>query len=432
MALPSQNLHQRSNRRHAAAERARFARHPAEISSPRRSRFICCSPRRPPRPCARRHGHHRRDSCARPHQARSAPGALAGAAASAGQAPHPAHRPLCHPTPLEEVARFLGGIESHDRKAALALCQGANSVLPKAIRKNSRLWHQRQSTCERRRGFAVPDPVPCPCARMPRFATVPFHRHAGAPKRLKLRIEVLSKTWPGSANRKDSLWAGIADAAPRVDLECDSSSSLEIIASATPHPFVNSARWPRAGRRAQRAGCEPIARAITDRLPPHSVPSSRSSEAVRFVLSALHRPSNLASTWARLTLSTDRSPPPWQRHAAHRARGHHVDAVSEGILFPSTAPTCRLRRRTRAMHEGHIESTRFPRNPLDVSRSSWWPSLPSAQRRKAIRPETECKKVRAPSCGVLPKGGYHRSRISSDRSRRECVFARRAKARSQR
>jgi len=47
--------------------------------------------------------------------------------------------------------------------------------------------------------------------------------------------------------------------------------------------------------------------------------------------------------------------------------GHHVDAISEGILFPKyradlvacAAVTC-------AMHEGQIESTRFPRNPLDV------------------------------------------------------------------
>jgi ATP-dependent Lhr-like helicase len=47
--------------------------------------------------------------------------------------------------------------------------------------------------------------------------------------------------------------------------------------------------------------------------------------------------------------------------------GHHVDEVSEGILFPKyRADLVACAAVTRAMHEGHIESTRFPRNPLDV------------------------------------------------------------------
>jgi ATP-dependent Lhr-like helicase len=47
--------------------------------------------------------------------------------------------------------------------------------------------------------------------------------------------------------------------------------------------------------------------------------------------------------------------------------GHSVDTVSEGVLFPkyrSDLVACAAV--TRAMHEGHIESTRYPRNPLDV------------------------------------------------------------------
>ena len=44
-----------------------------------------------------------------------------------------------------------------------------------------------------------------------------------------------------------------------------------------------------------------------------------------------------------------------------------MDAVSEGILFPKyRADLVACAAVTRAMHEGHIESTRFPRNPLDV------------------------------------------------------------------
>ena len=47
--------------------------------------------------------------------------------------------------------------------------------------------------------------------------------------------------------------------------------------------------------------------------------------------------------------------------------GHHVDAVSEGIIFPKfRADLVACAAVTRAMHEGQIESTRYPRNPLDV------------------------------------------------------------------
>jgi ATP-dependent Lhr-like helicase len=47
--------------------------------------------------------------------------------------------------------------------------------------------------------------------------------------------------------------------------------------------------------------------------------------------------------------------------------GHTVDAVSEGVLFPKyRADLVACAAVTEAMHEGHIESTRYPRNPLDV------------------------------------------------------------------
>ncbi|WP_263359396.1 Lhr family helicase [Acidicapsa ligni] len=47
--------------------------------------------------------------------------------------------------------------------------------------------------------------------------------------------------------------------------------------------------------------------------------------------------------------------------------GHSVGAISEGILFPKyRADLIACAAMTRAMHEVHIESTRFPRNPLDV------------------------------------------------------------------
>ena len=47
--------------------------------------------------------------------------------------------------------------------------------------------------------------------------------------------------------------------------------------------------------------------------------------------------------------------------------GHQVGAVSEGVLFPKyRADLVACAAVTRAMHEGQVESTRYPRNPLDV------------------------------------------------------------------
>jgi ATP-dependent Lhr-like helicase len=46
---------------------------------------------------------------------------------------------------------------------------------------------------------------------------------------------------------------------------------------------------------------------------------------------------------------------------------HHVDAVSEGLIFPKfRADLVACAAVTQAMHEGAIESTRYSRNPLDV------------------------------------------------------------------
>ncbi len=47
--------------------------------------------------------------------------------------------------------------------------------------------------------------------------------------------------------------------------------------------------------------------------------------------------------------------------------GHHVGAVSDGIIFPKfRADLIACAAATRAMHEGLVESTRYLRNPLDV------------------------------------------------------------------
>ncbi len=47
--------------------------------------------------------------------------------------------------------------------------------------------------------------------------------------------------------------------------------------------------------------------------------------------------------------------------------GHSVDAVSEGVIFPKyRGDLVACAAVTRAMHDGRVEATRYPRNPLDV------------------------------------------------------------------
>jgi ATP-dependent Lhr-like helicase len=78
--------------------------------------------------------------------------------------------------------------------------------------------------------------------------------------------------------------------------------------------------------------------------------------------------------------------------------GHSVDAVSEGVLFPKyRADLVACAAVTRAMHDGHIESTRFPRNPLDVLAQQLvaicahppnTPRLPGSEKPRRILPGT--------------------------------------------
>ncbi|HUR35581.1 MAG TPA: DEAD/DEAH box helicase [Vicinamibacterales bacterium] len=47
--------------------------------------------------------------------------------------------------------------------------------------------------------------------------------------------------------------------------------------------------------------------------------------------------------------------------------GHHIDAVSEGVIFPKfRGDLVACAAVARAMHDGAVEATRYPRNPLDI------------------------------------------------------------------
>jgi len=249
--------------------------------------------------------------------------------------------------PLEEVARFLGGVEI---KGSGTRDQGSEKRVPDQ--------GADEALAEDVRGLTY------------RPVTVV---NASAPKQLKLRIEVpvedmarlgeMEDIPSGPASqmpRRVSIWNAIH---PRL---------LEIIRERTSTIlFVNSRQVAErlAGALNELAG-EPIARAHHGSL----------AAAQRSVIEEQLKAGQIRALCATSTLELGidmgavdlviqiESPPSVASGMQRIGRaGHHVDAVSEGILFPKyRADLVACAAVTRAMHEGHIESTRFPRNPLDV------------------------------------------------------------------
>jgi ATP-dependent Lhr-like helicase len=197
--------------------------------------------------------------------------------------------------------------------------------------------------------------------------------NASAPKQLKLRIEVPVEdmarlgemeeipTGPASQMpRRVSIWNAIH---PRL-LEIIRERNSTIL-------FVNARQTAErlAGALNDLAG-EPIARAHHGSL----------ASAQRTVIEEQLKAGQIRALCATSTLELGidmgavdlviqiESPPSVASGMQRIGRaGHQVDAVSEGILFPKyRADLVACAAVTRAMHEGHIEATRFPRNPLDV------------------------------------------------------------------
>ncbi len=214
--------------------------------------------------------------------------------------------------------------------------------------------------------------------------------NAAAPKQLKLRIEVpvedmarlgeMEEIPSGPASqtpRRVSIWNAIH---PRL-LEIIRERNSTIL-------FVNARQTAErlAGALNDLAG-EPIARAHHGSL----------AAAQRAVIEEQLKAGKIRALCATSTLELGidmgavdlviqiESPPSVASGMQRIGRaGHHVDAVSEGMLFPKyRADLVACAAVTRAMHEGHIESTRFPRNPLDVLAQQLVAIVASAGSKKA-------------------------------------------------
>jgi ATP-dependent Lhr-like helicase len=302
--------------------------------------------------------------------------------------------------PLEEVARFLGGVEapqSVDRAAQSReeSTQGKGTGLsphihpPQATRALAPEGHlpghlpgdspnpseaalaldpQKEPEREPQTSWSseVADATPL------RYRPVTIV-NASAPKLLKLRIEVpvedmtrlgeqeyLPSGPASQAPKRVSIWSAIH---PRL-LEIIRARNSTIL-------FVNSRQVAErlAGALNELAG-EPIARAHHGSL----------AAAQRSVIEEQLKAGQIRALCATSTLELGidmgavdlviqiEAPPSVASGMQRIGRaGHHVNAVSEGILFPKyRADLVACAAVTRAMHDGHIESTRFPRNPLDV------------------------------------------------------------------
>ena len=310
--------------------------------------------------------------------------------------------------PLEEVARFLGGVEVQETNE-----QGiGNREQGTENRREARLTSAAEQTphgegdgsadfadssVPRSLGPLVPDVADAAPLRYRPVTIV----NAAARKQLKLRIEVpvedmarlgeMEEIPSGPASqtpRRVSIWNAIH---PRL-LEIIRERNSTIL-------FVNARQTAErlAGALNDLAG-EPIARAHHGSL----------AAAQRSVIEEQLKAGQIKALCATSTLELGidmgavdlviqiESPPSVASGMQRIGRaGHHVDAVSEGILFPKyRADLVACAAVTRAMHDGHIESTRFPRNPLDVLCQQLVAIVASARPPKAARPAKARKVTR--------------------------------------
>jgi ATP-dependent Lhr-like helicase len=272
--------------------------------------------------------------------------------------------------PLEEVARFLGGVET-------SAAGFVNSHPSDKNRDVARVGHPVANSSEVTEPGSPQDPQSAWSSDAPDSAPLRYRPvtivNASARKQLRLRIEVPVEDM-ARLGEQEYLPSGPASQAPkRVSIwNAIHPRLLEIIrARNSTILFVNSRQVAErlAGALNELAG-EAIARAHHGSL----------AAAQRSVIEEQLKAGQIRALCATSTLELGidmgavdlviqiEAPPSVASGMQRIGRaGHHVDAVSEGILFPKyRADLVACAAVTRAMHEGHIESTRFPRNPLDV------------------------------------------------------------------
>ncbi|HEY3705329.1 MAG TPA: crosslink repair DNA glycosylase YcaQ family protein [Terracidiphilus sp.] len=281
--------------------------------------------------------------------------------------------------PLEEVARFLGGVEIEgpgirdqgpERQGSGGREKGGEKGRDDNAGENIEALENALKAQEAD-GPETPDSL-LPVSEPLRYRPVTIV-NASARKELKLRIEVPVEDM-ARLNTIEEIPSGPASQAPkRVSIwDAIHPRLLEIIRERTSTIlFVNSRQVAErlAGALNELAG-EPVARAHHGSL----------AASQRAVIEEQLKAGQIKALCATSTLELGidmgavdlviqiESPPSVASGMQRIGRaGHSVNAVSEGVLFPKyRADLVACAAVTRAMHDGHIESTRYPRNPLDV------------------------------------------------------------------
>jgi ATP-dependent Lhr-like helicase len=273
--------------------------------------------------------------------------------------------------PLDEVARFLGGAEPRragKRRPASKGRQERGKAADQARAQRASLAEaaERQRRAESQLHEEFTDEEAAPVFRPVTII------NAAEKKQLKLRIEVpiedmsrpdtsiRSGPVDGSATRRPSIWASIH---PRL---------LELIrAHQSTLLFVNSRRLAErlAGALNELAG-EPLVRShhgSLARAARTEVEDLLKAGQIRALVATSSL--ELGIDMGAIDLVVQIEAPPSVASGLQRIgrAGHQAGAVSEGIIFPKfRGDLVACAAVAKAMHDGAVESTRYPRNPLDV------------------------------------------------------------------
>jgi ATP-dependent helicase Lhr and Lhr-like helicase len=252
--------------------------------------------------------------------------------------------------PLEEVARFLGG-------AAVSPSKRARTALPP-------LEEGAVNASELGVEFAEAEAAPAW-----RPVTI---LDAGTRKPLSLRIEVpvedMGKLSPKAIPDgppppepvRASIWSAIH---PRlVELIRQHTSTLLFVNSRRTAERLSAALNELAGETLVFAHHGSIARA--QRL---EIEDALKAGRVRGLVATSSL--ELGIDMGAIDLVVQIEAPPSVAAGLQRIgrAGHHIDSPSSGVLFPKyRADLVACAALTKAMHAGHVEAIRYPRNPLDV------------------------------------------------------------------
>jgi ATP-dependent Lhr-like helicase len=259
--------------------------------------------------------------------------------------------------PLDEVARFLGGVETPaaDRRTGRT---GATRAKGRAAAQDLHVAIGDEFAADRGR---------------PRYRPVTLVE-AGTRKALKLTIEVPVEDMARltTADEMPSGPASVGDTRPSIWSAVHPRLLALIGAHRSTLIFVNSRRLAErlaaalnelAGETLVRSHHGSIAR--TQRV---EVEELLKAGALRALVATSSL--ELGVDMGAIDLVVQIEAPPSVASGLQRIGrgGHQIDAVSEGVIFPKfRGDLVACAAVARAMHEGTVEATRYPRNPLDIA-----------------------------------------------------------------